>query len=91
MSVQAIVDNKDLIVALHMRQQLMALALEIKGMKHSSGRSICQFIRDQYNINCRKKKDVYRIFHSIIIKAENEAGIEPRPLNQTEKELLGEE
>jgi len=82
-----VITDPNFILILHMRQQLMALYLETKGMKHSQG-SICQFIRRQYDIHCRKKVDVYRIFHSIILEKEKEAGLEPRPLNSMEKSIL---
>jgi hypothetical protein len=88
MSISAIVDNKDKIVVLHMRAQLGALGLEIKGLRHSSGRSISAFIKQSYKIKKTRKKDVYKAFHDMILDREKELGIEPRPLNRTELSIL---
>ena len=88
MSVSAIIDNKEKIVLLHMRAQLSALGLEIKGLRHSSGRSISAFIKQSYGIKKTRKKDVYKAFHDMILEGERKAGIEPRPLNRTELSIL---
>jgi hypothetical protein len=76
------------IMLFQLRQQLSALYLEIKGMRHSSGRSINAHIKKTHGIKGRKKTDVYKAFHALIIEKENEMGIPARPLNRSEKSIL---
>jgi hypothetical protein len=78
------------ILCFQMRQQLMALYMEIKGLGHSSGRSINAHIKRTHGIKGRKKTDVYKAFHAVIIEKENELGIPARELNRQEKSILGE-
>jgi len=80
-------DNRDMILLLQMRQRLSALALEIKGISFSKG-SICAFIKKQHGITKRKKADVYREFHTMIIKQEKLLGIPERALSKIEKATL---
>jgi hypothetical protein len=85
-----ILDNPDTILVFNMRRQLMAIALEIRGLKHSKG-SVCAFVKKTYNIKKRKKVDVYREFHAMIIQKEKDLNIPERPLNDTEKDFGGGE
>ncbi len=71
-----------------MRSQLSALGLEIKGIRFSRG-SVSSIIKKTYNIQKRNKTDVYREFHKMILQREEELGIPKRPLNASEKEILG--
>ncbi len=80
-------DNRDMILLLQMRQQLSALALEIKGISFSKG-SVCAFIKKQHGITKRKKVDVYREFHTMIVSKEKLFDIPERALNKTEIETL---
>lgn len=80
-------DNRDMILLFQMRQQLSALALEIKGLRFSKG-SVCVFIKKQHQITKRKKVDVYKEFHAMILSKEKLFGIPERPLNRIEKEIL---
>jgi hypothetical protein len=61
-------DQPDQIRAWFMLSQLGALRLEIKGMRHSSGRSIAKHIRDTYGLQCgRKKIDVLWAFQVYLL------------------------
>ena len=81
-------DKRGIIILLQKRQQLSALALEIKGIRFRGG-SICAHIKRKNGIAKRKKVDVYREFHAQILKDEKMFGIPERPLTNTEKEILG--
>ncbi len=80
-------DNRDLILIMQMRQQLSALALEIKGISFSKG-SICAHIKRQHGITKRKKVDVYREFHATILDRENLFDVPKRALSKIEIETL---
>jgi len=90
MSEAQVITGEERIRCFQMRQQLMALYAEVQGMRHSSGRSINAHIKRTYGIKGRKKTDVYKAFHALILEKEAEAGIEARPLNRMEKKILGE-
>lgn len=83
-----ILTGKPEIVLLQMRSQLCALGLELIGMRHSSGQSISALIKRVYGIKKRKKVDVYKEFHALILEKETECGITHRALNNSEKRHL---
>ena len=90
MSEAMVLTGEEKIRCFQMRQQLNALYMEILGMKHSSGRSINAHIKRTHGIKGRKKTDVYKAFHALILEKEKEAGIPARELNSSEKKMLGE-
>ena len=61
-------DRPDQNGAYFMLSQLGALKLEIKGLRHSSGRSISKHIRETYKLECgRKKTDVLDAFQVYLL------------------------
>lgn len=84
----AILTDSNQISLYQMRSQLSALGLEIRGIRFSKG-SVSSIIKQTYNLQKRNKKDIYREFHALILKREKELGIPQRPLNASEKEILG--
>ena len=79
--------DPDRIKVFHMRTQLSALALEIKGIRFKGG-SICAAIKRQQGLKGRKKVDIFCKFHELILTEERRLNIPPRPLTETEKEMF---
>lgn len=61
-----VIDTPDGIMHFHMLAQKHALQMEIMGMRHSSGRSVCAHIKRTYGIDYRRKKDVLAEFTALI-------------------------
>lgn len=57
-----------------MRVQLSAMKLELKGLRHSSGRSVHKFVKETYGLKGPRKKLVEQ-FEALIEEKEKEAGI----------------
>lgn len=59
----------DKIEAWQMVRLRAALRLEIKGMRHSSGRSVSKHIRETYGLQCGwKKTDVLAAYEAYLVK-----------------------
>lgn len=61
-----VLDTPDSIMHFHMLAQKHALRLEIAGLKHSSGKSVCAHIKRTYGITARSKKEVLAQFTAMI-------------------------
>ncbi len=66
-----VITQEDKISLFHMKAQLSALKLEIKGLCFRGG-SVCAHIKRTYGIRARRKKDVARLLEQIIEIKETE-------------------
>lgn len=66
-----VIDTPAGISLFHMKAQLSACRLELRGMRHSSGRSITKFVKDSRHLK-GNKESVVNQFAEIVEKATKE-------------------
>lgn len=66
-----VIDDELGIKLFHMRAQLSAMELEAKGLRHSSGRSVSKFVKNQYGLKGPRRLLVEQ-FKAVIKETEKE-------------------